>query len=193
MADKNEGATTPAADAADDNKSDSGGEQLKPEEQALIDKHLEKFIGGRLKQAEAQWQSKQEATQAKAEKEADDAAQAKQLKDDKKYDELITQHETKIADIEPALEAANLKLTDFTTAIEGFLTKRLEELGEAAKTAVDNLPGSPDILAKLNWLTTNEELFKTKEPTPPGTPPRRGAKSPALDKKKEEAAVRVNF
>ena len=162
-----------------------------PEQQAAIDK----IVGGARTKAREQAKAEFEAAQAEAKKKAEEEAETARLKEEKRYTELITQHETKLTKIEPALEAAEAKLKAFGEMAEGMLNQQLEALGEAAKTAVEALPGEPDILAKLHWLTANEELFKTEEPPARGTPPRRGATSSTLQKKKdaERPPVSVNF
>jgi hypothetical protein len=190
--DANGNGEPPAPDKTDD---DASKVTFTPEQQAAIDK----IVGGARTKAREQAKAEFEAAQAKAKKDAEEAALAKQLKDEKKFGELITQHETRIAEIEPALEAAKAKLANFAETIEGFLSKQLEELGEAAKTAVDNLPGEPDALAKLKWLTANEELFKkSDEPPARGTPPKSGVPSDALQRKRQQQGdsappVRINF
>jgi len=161
-----------------------------PEQQAAIDK----IIGGARTKARDQAKVEFEAEQAKATKEAEDTAKAQKLKDDGEYQELIAQHETKIADLEPALETAKTQLTAYAEMATSILAQRFAELGEAAKTAVEALPGKPNVLAQLDWLEANKALFKTEEkPAPLGTPPKKGVASPALKDKQKVPPVRINM
>ena len=169
--------------------SNSGKDALTSEQQVLIDKHVDGFIDARLKRAKSQWENEQ----AEEIKKVDEAANTLKLKEEKKFQELISQHEGKISEIEPQLETALAQLAAHTEMAESILAQRYETLGEAAKTATDALPGEPDVLARLNWLTANEELFKTKEQatTPRGTPPQTAAKVVAMREKVTPAIPEV--
>ena len=107
---------------------------------------------------------------------------------------MIDEQKVTIGTIEPALESAQGQVKLFVEMANSILTKRIDDLGEAAKVAVDKLPGEPDVLEKLNWLTANEELFKQKEVPARGTPPKSGIASKAYKKKVDETPpVTVNF
>lgn len=162
-----------------------------PEQQVVFDK----AAGAIRIKAREQAKTEFEAAQADARKKADEAANLKSLEDEKKFQEIIDLDKVKIAEIEPALEKAKATLEATSKVVQEVLDKMVDTLGEAAKTAIDNLPGKPDLLEKLAWLTANEELFKTTKPAPPGTPPRKGVPSQALKDKQvaETPALNVNF
>jgi len=162
-----------------------------PEQQAAIDK----IVGGARTKAREQAQADFTDAQARAKKESEEAAELKELEDSKEYQKVIDTHTAKIALIQPALDAASEQVTKFNAMAEAILKKRIETLGEQAKTAIENLPGEPDVLAKLNWLEANEELFKIKV-QPKGTPPKSGVASQAAgNQPPTEQAVpfHVNF
>lgn len=162
-------ASTGDATGANGQNSGAGKVEFTPEQQS----HIDRIISERLGRAQEQWQAKQ----AEAVKAAEEAAALKQLEEQNEYKAL---YEKTKADMQ-ALYAEKLKgeqvvgaLGQYQETIGELLTARINALGEAAQTAVDNLPGDPDALDKLRWLNKNEGLFtKTAEPkTPGGTPPR---------------------
>lgn len=162
---------TPTADGAGaNNKPETGTQPLTftPEQQA----HVDKLISGRLGKAKSKWEDELKAQQDKAEQDAE----AKRLEEEKEYQKLLDLERGKIAELEPLkgqLEAANNTLEDYRTTVGEILTAKIEALGEAAKTAIENLPGEPDALGQLKWLNANETLFTKTEPIPKGgTPPR---------------------
>ncbi len=128
-------------------------------------------------------QARQEATDranatTKAQLEADQAKADK----DKAAADLIAKGEFEAAlklkdtDNEALAEAgkvAQAKIEAYDAMAEAQLKKRLEVLGEAAKTAVSTLPGNPDILTRIKWLDENEKTFQPAEP-PKGGPKRKG-------------------
>jgi small-conductance mechanosensitive channel len=143
--------------------------EFTPEQQAVIDR----AIADRLKRAEEQWTAKQQAAQAQAKEEAE----KEQLEKNSEYKTLYEKEKKTATDLYTQTIAASQKLavlTQYEETITEMLTVQVEALGPAAKTAIDNLPGDPDALAKLRWLNANKGLFTkatdTKQPT--GTPPR---------------------
>lgn len=137
--------------------------------------HIDKLISDRLKRANEKWQEQQAAAQQKAAEEAE----AAKLEEQQEYQKLLEKARAKIAELEPLtgqVEAATATLEKYQTVINDILSQRVEALGDTAKNAVNNLPGDPDALAKLQWLNANEALFKaTDPPVTGGTPPRRPA------------------
>ena len=138
----------------------TGGESPNAGEVTFSDEqqqHIDKLIGDRLTRAKTKWEADLAAAKTKAEKDAETA----QLAEQEKYKELAGKHEARIAELEP-LES---KIQAYVETVSELLSSKLKELGEQAKTAVDNLPGDPDALEKLRWLNTNDALFgKTSPP-----------------------------
>ena len=134
--------------------------QFTPEQQ----QHIDAAIAERLKRDKEKWESDakaaEEAARAEAEKE--------RLKQEAKWKELAEQHEARVKELEP-LEA---QVAAYAEAVDELLKAKLAELGDAAKKAVEALPGTAGPLEKLSWLTANAELFKAGAGTTPGTPPR---------------------
>lgn len=164
--------TTPTANPAGAQAESGQTVSFTPEQQAAIDK----LVGERLSRAQQKWQEQQDAARQKA---ADEAEAAK-LEEQKEFEKLLEKARGKIAELEPLsaqVEAINATLEKYRATVGDILTKRVEALGDTAKNAVDNLPGEPDALAKLQWLNANEALFKATEASPVtgGTPPRRPA------------------
>lgn len=163
--------TAQTGDATGANSQNSGAVKVEftAEQQAVIDK----AISERLKRAEEQWQAKQ----ADAVKAAEDAAELKRLEENNQFKELYEKSKSDLqAMYSEKLAAQQIAgtLEQYQQTIGEMLTARVAALGDAAKNAVDNLPGEPDALGKLRWLNKNEGLFsKTVEtPKPGGTPPR---------------------
>ena len=81
--------------------------------------------------------------------------------------------------------------------VEDLLEARLKVLGDKAKTAVTNLPGEPDALAQLEWLTANEELFAAPDSKKKRKPPETNAAKTSGGKGKagpsSEEALRRRF
>ena len=137
----------------------TGGEGLNAGEVTFSDEqqqHIDKLIGDRLTRAKTKWEADLEAAKAKAQQDAETA----QLAEQKKYKELAGKHQARIDELEP-LEG---RIQAYVEAVSQLLAAKIEALGEAAKTAVDNLPGDPDALEKLVWLGANEALFGKRGP-----------------------------
>jgi seryl-tRNA synthetase len=168
--------TTTTADAAGAAMPNGGQVEFTPEQQ----QHIDKLIGDRLARAQDKWQQEQERIKAKA----SEAAEQKRLEDEKNYQKLLEKATGKIAELEPLpaqLEQAQGVIEAYRQTIGDILANEIKVLGDAAKTAVDNLPGQPDELGKLKWLNANKALFsQQQQPAQPapargGTPPRHPA------------------
>lgn len=174
MPDENE-QTEGTDDATGANDQPNSGEKtsdkLTNEQRKLIDDHVNSFIGQRLDRAKKEWQAEQDTQREKE----NDAATQERLKEQEKWRELAEGHEAKVKDLEPELEAINATLAQYQETLASILKTRLDALGEKATTAVDNLPGEPDSLEKLQWLEANEDLFKADATPGHGTPPKKGA------------------
>jgi len=115
-------------------------------------------------------------------------AQAKATEDEKvklaesqQFKTLAEKLQAQVNETTPRLE----RLTAYQEAVKELLKERVKELGDAAKTAVDNLPGEPDELAKLQWLTKNAGLFQgTTTGGGVGTP-----RGPKVDKTKQGKGI----
>lgn len=119
------------------------------EQQALIDKHIGEARVKSREQAKADF----EAVLAKEREAAAEAAlQAKQ-----EWKELAEKRQARILELEP-LEA---NTTKYQEMVSKMLEEKLEALGDAAKKAVEALPGNLDTLEILAWLNANEKLFTT--------------------------------
>lgn len=147
------------------------GATFTPEQQEHINAMLKKEREEARKQAQKDYEAKQKAAQDQAEQE--------RLKQQQEWQTLAQQHEAKVNELAPQLESLTDQLKEYRKMAETILEAEITALGAAAKTAVDNLPGKPDALAKLQWLNANKSLFQPAQPaTPPqpqrGTPQRRG-------------------
>lgn len=153
---------------------ESGKVEFTTEQQAYLDK----LIGDARKQGrdKAQADFEKEAEKAKSE------AEKESLKEQAKWQELAEQHEAKVAELEPQVETLTAQVEAYEIVITEMLNTQVGALGDEAKSAVENLPGEPNALSKLKWLTSNEGLF-APDGKPPGTP------VPGRKKKKEPAKV----
>lgn len=142
------------------NGSNSGEVSFTPEQQAKIDA----IVADRLKRE----RSKIETEQAEAKRKADEAAEQTRLEDERKFQELADKHKAKVGELEPQVASQAETISSYETAVTEILEAEIKAIGDAAKTAVENLPGDPGPLEKLQWLKANQELFKTdKIPAPP--------------------------
>jgi len=91
-----------------------------------------------------------------------EAVEAARLKEQNEWQKLAEQHEAKASELTPQVETLTAKVVAYEAVIVELLDARIKALGDGAKTAVANLPGAPDSLAKLQWLNANEALFKTQ-------------------------------
>lgn len=160
----------------------------------------EKLVLKRVAEAEAAAReaakAEFEAEAAKAaEKAAEEAATAK-LVEEKKWEDLATQHSTKLAEQAAELEPLKAKVAAYESLVDDMLEGALENLGDIAKKAVEALPGEPSALEKLVWLHQNEELFGQEDPKtgPVGTPSSKGKTTKPTPKKdgKEPAPSRIS-
>jgi len=135
-----------------------------PEQQA----HIDRVIGERLKRAKDKWEADAKEVQTKADQEAE----AKRLKEQAEWQKLAEQHEARVAELEPQVKDLEGRVTAYGEAVTALLNAKLTELGDAAKTAVEALPGEPDALSKLTWLNANAALFASPGKSHLGTPPK---------------------
>ena len=131
-----------------------------PEQQAYLDK----LIGKARNDGRESAKKELEAAQQKAAQETEE----KRLKEQAEWQKLAEGHEAKVKELEPQVTTLTEKVTAYEAKIVELLEAKIKALGEAAKAAVDNLPGSPDTLQKLSWLNANEALFKTTPALGPG-------------------------
>ncbi len=93
------------------------------EQQAAVDR----IVAERLKRAQDKWRADQEAKAA-----ADtDAAEAKRLEDEKKFQELAGRHEKRAAELDAKLQAATADLERATALINGLLESKKKGLPES--------------------------------------------------------------
>lgn len=104
--------------------------QLTAEQQAAVDK----IIADRLKRAQEKWQADEKA---KATSDAD-AAEAKRLVDEKKYEELARRHEGRAAELDGKLTAATADLERATTLITSLLESKKKGLPESMAKLLEN-------------------------------------------------------
>lgn len=118
--------------------------EFTPEQQEVVDK----LVGtARIKARELA-----ETEQAKAKEDA--AAQT--LATNEKWQELATQREARIKELEPLEGQAKA----YGELVASMLTDRLKSLGKSAEKAVKALPETMTTGEKLNWLSANEALFQ---------------------------------
>ena len=165
-------ATPPPDDTPGADPPKSGKVEFSTEQQEAIDS----LIGERLKRAKTKWDKALEQETEKAEREAKET----HLKEQEEWQKLAEQHQVKVDELEPQVETLTERVEAYEQVITEMLTAQIKSLGDEAKKAVENLPGEPDALAKLQGLTANEGLFSS-DGTPPGTPP------PGRKRKKEPA------
>lgn len=153
--------TTAATDNQAGAQAENGttGLQFSPEQQAYLDSLIGKARSEGRKSAQKELEEKQKQAQAEAE--------AQRLKDQQEWQKLAETHEARAKGLEPQITALSERVTAYETLVTEILDSRIKALGDAAKTAVAALPGEPDALAKLKWLTANEGLFKSN-PLGPG-------------------------
>ena len=124
------------------------GVQFSPEQQALVDK----LVGdARIKARE----KAQTDAMAQAAKDKDAAEQAS-LAAKQQWQALAEQHKARVDELEPLVK----QIEGYEELVTGLLEDTIEELGDAAKTAIDGLPTGMTAIDKLNWLHKNEGLFQ---------------------------------
>ena len=107
------------------------------------------------------WKAEQETAEAQRKKDADEA-EAKRLVEQNEFKTLAEQRAAKLAELEPLGE----RVKGLETVIQGVYEARLKELPEAARKAVDALPGL-SVEQKLGWLNENAGLFVAAKAPPP--------------------------
>lgn len=99
------------------------------------------------------WRAEQEKAASEARKAAE-AAEAKRLAEQNEFKTLAEQRAAKLAELEPLGE----RVKSLETVIQGVYEARLKDLPEAARKAVEGLPGL-SVEQKLGWLNENAGLF----------------------------------
>jgi hypothetical protein len=123
--------------------------------------------------------------EAKAKKERE-AAEAAQLADQQKWQELAGKHEAKVKELEPLAE----RVAKLTTALEKLLVKEREGLPKHVTTLLDKL----DPAEQLEYIAANREALGVRTtPTAPNVNATAGNGSQALDPKAEEARLRAQY
>lgn len=132
-----------------------------------------------------------EAEAAKAVTKAEEDAVTAKLVEEKKWEDLATQHSTKVETLIAELEPLKAKVTAYEALVADMLDSALETLGDAAVKAVEALPGEPAALEKLVWLHQNEELFGQDDSKTGavGSPSRRAKVTKAVSKDGKEPAA----
>jgi len=115
-------------------------------------KYVDKLIGdARIKARE----KAQTDAMAQAAKDKDAAEQAS-LAAKQQWQALAEQHKARVDELEPLVK----QIEGYEELVTGLLEDTIEELGDAAKTAIDGLPTGMTAIDKLNWLHKNEGLFQ---------------------------------
>lgn len=121
-------------------------------------------------------QEQQDYLNSLLKKERTEAKKQAQKDFDAQQQKLAEQHEGVVKDLTPKVETLTTQVAAYEAVIVELLDAKIKALGEGAKTAVNALPGSPDSLAKLQWLNANEALFKSQTLGPGNqTKPKPGA------------------
>lgn len=125
-----------------------------------------------------------------ADKAAEDAATAK-LVEEKRWQDLATQHSAKVDTLTAQLEPLQARITAYEALVADMLAGALETLGDTAEKAVEAMPGEPSDLEKLVWLHQNEELFGQEDSKvgAVGTPSRKVKVTKAVSKDGGEPAA----
>lgn len=128
-------------------------------------KYVDKLIGDARVKAREKAESDGKAQAAKDKAAADQTALAAQ----QQWETLAKQHEGRVRELEPLVK----QVEGYEELIKGLLKDAVEVLGDAAKTAVNGLPGMTAI-EKLDWLHKNEGLFQVASGGvgTPGRPPK---------------------
>lgn len=111
-------------------KSGDEAVQFSAEQQAAVDR----VVAERLKRAQEKWTADQQA-KVKADT---DAAEAKRLADEKKYEELARKHEGRAAELDGKLTAATADLERATTLITTLLESKKKGLPESMAKLLEN-------------------------------------------------------
>lgn len=104
------------------------------------------------------WKAEQDAAAAKAKKDAE-AAEAKRLTENNEFKTLAERHAARLAELEPQ----TARVTALEAAVKSVYEAQLKGLPEAARKAVESLPGLT-IEQRLSWLADNAALFTKVAP-----------------------------
>ena len=137
--------------------------------------YLDKLIGTARKDGREAAKKEFEVQQQKAKEESE----AARLKEQNEWQKLAEQHEGAVKELTPKVETLTAQIAAYETVIVELLDAKIKALGDGAKVAVNALPGSPDSLARLLWLNSNEALFKAQTLGPGNqTKPKPGITTP---------------
>ena len=148
--------TTPAEPGSTPPEPKTTGVTFSQEQQDYLNSLLKKERLDAKKQAQKEFDAVQQ--------QAKESAEAEKLKEQNEWQKLAETHEAKAKELEPQVTTLSEKVATYEAVITDLLTAKIKALGDVAKKAVENLPGAPDALAKLQWLNTNENLFKPLGP-----------------------------
>lgn len=107
------------------------------------------------------WRAEQERAEAQRKKDVE-AAEAKRLVEQNEFKTLAEQRAAKLAELEPLGE----RVKGLEAVIQGVYEAKLKDLPEAARKAVEALPGL-SVEQKLGWLNENAGLFQILKPAAP--------------------------
>lgn len=161
--------TQPTGSVSDPAEPKQTGVTFSQEQQDYLNSLLKKERTEAKKQAQKEF----DAAQQKGKEDAE----AERLKQQNEWQKLAETHEGAVKELTPKVETLTAQVTAYEAVIVELLEAKIKALGDGAKTAVNALPGSPDSLAKLQWLNANEALFKAavlgpgnQTKTKPGAP-----------------------
>ncbi len=136
------------------------------EQQAAVDK----IVADRLKRAQDRWKADQEARAA-----ADtDAAEAKRLEEEKKFQELAGRHERRAADLDTKLKTATADLERATTLINGLLESKKKSLPEPMVKLLEGRNIFEQLEIADAYLAAQPAAPAGRSPTPPTPAPQGG-------------------
>jgi DNA repair exonuclease SbcCD ATPase subunit len=155
---------------------------------------LNRIIADRLSRAKSAWQKdleKAEAAAAEKARKEQAEAEAQRLAEQEEFQKLAEKRAEQVTALEAQvteLSSLQERLGAYQETVEGLLEARVKALGEGAATAVAGLPGEPDALSRLQWLTANEGLFKQESKgaglgTPAGRPKQRAPQTGAEERR----------
>lgn len=136
-----------------------------------------------------EWKTQQEQAAAAAKSEADKAKQ-KQLKEQERWQELATAHETKVAELEPQVQALTAERNRAYEVLEAHAEAMLESVPALFRPLVEGLP----VLERLQWLTANRDKLETGG-RPVGTPvtPNGRGRGELSDDERRRRAKQITF
>lgn len=177
--DKDTDPSLPAVPAAEPTKTDTPAE-------LTIPKHRFDEVNNKLKEIQAQLSAKEKAEQ--------EAAEAR-LKEKEDYKTLASQHEAKVKDLEPKVEALDSEAKRLRGVVEIQLKAARTQVPDHLHSLLDKL----DPVEQLEWIASNADKLKDAPKTPAGIPrtPRPAGENGKKDQEAMQAEqrrlVRSNF